>query len=56
MPITGPTPRTTVKRLAQRGAYDHHTVLKILDEGLVCHMAFVVDGQPFVLPTAYARI
>jgi nitroimidazol reductase NimA-like FMN-containing flavoprotein (pyridoxamine 5'-phosphate oxidase superfamily) len=56
VPIAGPTPRTTVKRLAQRGAYDHDTVLKILDEGLVCHMAFVVDGQPFVLPTAYARI
>jgi nitroimidazol reductase NimA-like FMN-containing flavoprotein (pyridoxamine 5'-phosphate oxidase superfamily) len=56
VPITGPTPRTTVKRRAQRGAYDHDTVLRILDEGLVCHMAFVVDGQPFVLPTAYARI
>ncbi len=56
MPITGPTPRTTVKRRAQRGVYDHPTVLRILDEGLVCHMGFVVDGQPFVLPTAYARI
>jgi len=56
VPITGPTPRTTVKRRAQRGVYDHATVLRILDEGLVCHMAFVVDGQPFVLPTAYARI
>ena len=56
MPITGPTPRTTVKRRAQRGVYEHATVLRILDEGLVCHMAFVVDGQPFVLPTAYARI
>jgi len=56
VPITGPTPRTTVKRRAQRGVYEHATVLRILDEGLVCHMAFVVDGQPFVLPTAYARI
>lgn len=56
MPITGPTPRTTVKRRAQRGVYEHDVVLRILDEGLVCHMAFVVDGQPFVLPTAYARI
>jgi nitroimidazol reductase NimA-like FMN-containing flavoprotein (pyridoxamine 5'-phosphate oxidase superfamily) len=54
--IAGPTPRTTVKRLAQRGVYEHATILGILDEGLVCHMGFVVDGQPFVLPTAYARI
>ena len=56
MPIAGPTSRTMVKRRAQRGVYDHATVLRILDEGLVCHMGFVVDGQPFVLPTAYARI
>lgn len=56
MPITNPTPRTTVKRRAQRGVYEHAAILRILDEGLVCHMAFVVDGQPFVLPTAYARI
>jgi uncharacterized protein len=54
--ITTSTPRTTVKRRADRGVYDHETVLRILDEGLVCHMGFVVDGQPFVLPTAYARI
>ena len=56
MPITAPTPRTTVKRLAARGVYDHDAVLRILDEALVCHMGFVVDDQPYVLPTAYARI
>ena len=56
MAITGPSPRTTVKRRAQRGVYDHDAILRILDEGLVCHLGFVVDGQPFVLPTAYARI
>ena len=56
MPITGPTPRTTLKRRAQRGVHEHETILRILDEGLVCHLGFVVDGQPFVLPTAYARI
>jgi nitroimidazol reductase NimA-like FMN-containing flavoprotein (pyridoxamine 5'-phosphate oxidase superfamily) len=56
VPIAGPTPRTTVKRRAQRGVYDHGAVLRILDEALVCHLGFVVDGQPFVLPTAYARI
>jgi uncharacterized protein len=54
--ITAPTLRTTVKRRAQRGVYDHQAILRILDEALVCHMGFVVDGQPFVLPTAYARI
>ncbi len=56
MPIAGPTPRTTVKRRAQRGLYDHQAIVRILDEGLVCHLGFVVDDQPFVLPTAYARI
>jgi hypothetical protein len=56
MPITSPTPRTTVKRRAQRGVYEHTAILRILDEGLVCHMGFIVDDQPFVLPTAYARI
>jgi nitroimidazol reductase NimA-like FMN-containing flavoprotein (pyridoxamine 5'-phosphate oxidase superfamily) len=54
--IDSPTPRTTVKRRAERGVYEHATILRILDEGLVCHLGFVVDGQPFVLPTAYARI
>ena len=56
MPIPGPTPRTTLKRRPQRGVYEHDAILAILDEALVCHLGFVVDGQPFVLPTAYARI
>lgn len=56
MPITNPTPRTTVRRRAQRGVYEHAAILRILDEALVCHVGFVADGQPFVLPTAYARI
>jgi nitroimidazol reductase NimA-like FMN-containing flavoprotein (pyridoxamine 5'-phosphate oxidase superfamily) len=50
------TPRTTVKRLPKRAAYDRATVDAILDEGRVCHVGFAVDGQPFVLPTVYARI
>jgi nitroimidazol reductase NimA-like FMN-containing flavoprotein (pyridoxamine 5'-phosphate oxidase superfamily) len=50
------TARTTVKRRAQRAAYDHATVEAILDEGLVCHVGFVVEGQPYVLPTIYARV
>ena len=50
-----PSERTRVRRRAQRGRYDRETVHAILDEGLVCHLAFAPDGQPCVLPTAYAR-
>ena len=50
-----PTPRTTVGRLPQRGHYDRETIAAILDEGLICHVGFVVEGQPYVIPTIYAR-
>jgi uncharacterized protein len=50
-----PTSRTQVKRLPKRGAYDRKTVYKILDEAFVCHVGFVVDGQPFVIPTNFGR-
>jgi nitroimidazol reductase NimA-like FMN-containing flavoprotein (pyridoxamine 5'-phosphate oxidase superfamily) len=50
-----PTERTQVKRLPKRGAYDRETVFKILDEAFVCHVGFVADGQPFVIPTNYGR-
>ena len=51
-----PTERTQVRRLPARGAYDSETIFRILDEGLVCHIGFVADGQPFVIPTGYARV
>lgn len=51
-----PTKRTKVQRLPDRGKYDRETVFSILDEGFVCHVGFVVDGQPFVIPTNYARV
>ena len=51
-----PTQRTRVRRLPDRGKYDAETVHAILDEGLVCHVGFVIDGQPFVIPTLYARV
>jgi hypothetical protein len=51
-----PTPQTTLKRLPQRGSYDREAVYRILDEGFVCHVGFVVEGQPFVIPTGYARV
>lgn len=48
-----PTPRTTVRRLPERGTYDADVVRAILDEGLVAHVGFVHDGQPYAIPMAY---
>ncbi|HEY6605397.1 MAG TPA: pyridoxamine 5'-phosphate oxidase family protein [Gaiellaceae bacterium] len=50
-----PTTRTTVRRHPERGDYDRATIDAILDEALICHVGFVVDGQPFVIPTIHAR-
>ncbi|MBS1840451.1 MAG: pyridoxamine 5'-phosphate oxidase family protein [Acidobacteria bacterium] len=51
-----PTDRTQVKRLPKRGKYDAETVYKILDEAFVCHVGFVADGQPYVIPTNFGRV
>jgi len=50
-----PTPRTRLVREADRAVYDRESAYRILDEGFLCHAGFVVDGQPFVIPTSYAR-
>src|SRR6266571_1244048 len=50
------TPRTTLKRLPKRGSHDREVINQILDEGFICHVGFVVVGQPIVIPTGYARI
>lgn len=50
-----PTDRTQVRRLAKRAVYDKAQIYSILDEGFICHVGFVVDGQPYVIPTGYAR-
>jgi uncharacterized protein len=50
-----PTKRTQVARLPKRGDYSEGTIYSILDEGFLCHVGFVVDGQPFVIPTGYGR-
>ncbi|MBZ5592161.1 MAG: pyridoxamine 5'-phosphate oxidase family protein [Acidobacteriia bacterium] len=50
-----PTDRTRVRRLPKRAAYDKQKVHSILDEGFLCHVGFVADGQPYVIPTLYAR-
>jgi uncharacterized protein len=49
------TDRTRVRRLAKRGAYDRETIYAILDEALICHAGFVVDGAPVVIPTIHWR-
>lgn len=50
------TGRTQVRRLPKRGVYDRAQVYAILDEAFLCHVGFVVDDQPYVLPTGYARL
>ncbi len=55
-PSSLPTQRSQIKRLPQRGEYDRLTIHQILDEGLVCHIGFVVETQPFVIPTTYGRV
>lgn len=50
------TQRTTLKRLPKRGVFDRELVYDILDEGFICHVGFVAEGQPFVIPTGYARV
>jgi nitroimidazol reductase NimA-like FMN-containing flavoprotein (pyridoxamine 5'-phosphate oxidase superfamily) len=51
-----PTARTAVRRLPTRGAYDAPTIHAILDEALICHVGFVHEGSPFVIPTGHARV
>jgi nitroimidazol reductase NimA-like FMN-containing flavoprotein (pyridoxamine 5'-phosphate oxidase superfamily) len=50
-----PSKRTTVKRHPERGAYERATIDAILDEALICHVGFVHEGQPYVIPTIHAR-
>ncbi|MER5441077.1 pyridoxamine 5'-phosphate oxidase family protein [Streptomyces sp. NPDC002790] len=51
-----PTERTTPTRAKERAAYDHALVHSILDETYLCHLGFIRDGAPVVLPTLYARV
>ena len=48
--------RTRVVREANRAVYDRDAIYKVLDEGLVCHVGFAAEGQPFVIPTMFARV
>jgi nitroimidazol reductase NimA-like FMN-containing flavoprotein (pyridoxamine 5'-phosphate oxidase superfamily) len=51
-----PTPRTRVRRKPGRGSYDREAVHAIIDEALSCHVGFVDDGVPLVMPTIHARV
>ena len=50
------TDRTRVRRLPARGVFDRAAIYAILDEAFVCHVAFAVDGQPYAIPTGFARV
>src|ERR1700734_3220473 len=51
-----PSARTSLAQKADRAVYDRAAAYKILDEGFICHVGFVADGQPFVIPTSYGRV
>lgn len=51
-----PTDRTTLKRLPKRGDFDRDAIFAILDEAFICHVGFIVDGKPVVIPTSYVRV
>src|SRR5205085_6132362 len=50
------TERTTLKRLPKRGEFDRAPIYDILDEAFICHVGFIFNQQPVVIPTGYARI
>lgn len=50
-----PTERSRTRRRPQRAAYDETSVNEVLDAGVMAHVGYVIDGQPFVTPTAYWR-
>src|SRR5688500_7785521 len=54
--MNAPSQRTTVRRLPKRASYERAVVNAILDQGLVCHVGLQVEGQPYVIPMAYARL
>ena len=51
-----PTERTKVRRKPDRGSYDRELIYSILDEAFVCHVGFIADGMPIVVPTNYVRV
>ncbi len=56
MAISTPPPRVRLGRAPDRGHHDRATIDRILDAGFVCHLGFVHDGHPTVVPTIHARV
>lgn len=56
MPPTAPSPRVRVRRAPKRAVYDRAQIDAILDEALVCHVGFVYEQQPYVIPMLHARV
>src|SRR5213594_4735371 len=56
MTAPAPSARTTVRRLPARASYERATIDAILDEAVFCHVGFVAEGQPYVIPTIHARV
>ncbi|HKO03641.1 MAG TPA: pyridoxamine 5'-phosphate oxidase family protein, partial [Candidatus Acidoferrales bacterium] len=52
---SAPSSRIQVSRLPERGHYDSETIHAILDQAFLCHIGFVAEGQPYVIPTSYGR-
>jgi hypothetical protein len=56
MPAFEKTKRNQVVRLPERGSYDQETIYPIIDEAIFCHVGFIQDNQPFVIPTLHDLI
>ena len=54
--MTEPTDRSRVRRLPERGRYDTETIHQVLDEAMICHLSFITDDGPVVIPTIHARL
>jgi len=54
--MSQPTDRSRVRRLPRRASYDRAEIDAIIDASPICHIAFVVDGQPYAIPTNFARL
>ena len=54
--VTAPSTRTRIRRVPNRADYSRETIDAILDEALVAHLGFAIDGQPYVIPTLHARV
>ncbi|MBA3914860.1 MAG: pyridoxamine 5'-phosphate oxidase family protein [Acidobacteriales bacterium] len=50
-----PSARTKVKRIPERGSYEREIAYAILDEAFICHVGFLHDSHPFVIPTGFGR-